>query len=287
MTGWRWLYAGRWGTAVARGGRCTGQRRTIRRPRASRPRWEGRQPVDAALGDLAGAPPARGRVRRPAAGGDARVPVHRGASGARCRASRGRRRLPRAGAGRCWTGCSSARRLARLPASDRRTDRRGRRRGRARSARRGRRRDRHAARRRRPDQGRRPVGFARRRRRAPGRRRPGTPRRTTRRPRSGCPSMTSSAVIPRRAAHWVQAVTRPPARTAVEQVRSGAECGSSNSAARPGRANQVDSPVSQSETGTPAATAVAATVNACAQRSGASAPGGGLDDECASHAAGE
>ena len=32
--------------------------------------------------------------------------------------------------------------------------------------------------------------------------------------------------------------------------------------ARPGRANQVDSPVSQSETGTPPATAVAATVNA-------------------------
>ncbi len=39
-----------------------------------------------------------------------------------------------------------------------------------------------------------------------------------------------------------------------------------------GSANQVDSPVSQRETDTPAAAAVAATVNAWAHRSGASAP---------------
>jgi hypothetical protein len=39
-----------------------------------------------------------------------------------------------------------------------------------------------------------------------------------------------------------------------------------------GSANQADSPVSHSDTGTPAAAAVAATVNACEQRSGASAP---------------
>jgi len=79
-------------------------------------------------------------------------------------------------------------------------------------------------------------------------------------------------VMPRRAAHWVQTVTRPPASTAASRSGSRAECGRSNSAARPGRANQADSPVSQSETGTPPATAVAATVNACAQRSGASDP---------------
>jgi len=42
--------------------------------------------------------------------------------------------------------------------------------------------------------------------------------------------------------------------------------------ARPGRANQADSPVSQSETCAPEATAIAATVNACEHRSGASAP---------------
>src|SRR6266511_1535341 len=55
--------------------------------------------------------------------------------------------------------------------------------------------------------------------------------------------------MPRRAAHCVHSVTRPPAS-----------------------ANHADSPVSQSDTGTPAATAVAATVKACEQRSGASIP---------------
>ena len=42
--------------------------------------------------------------------------------------------------------------------------------------------------------------------------------------------------------------------------------------ARPGSANHDDSPVSHNDTGTPAATAVAATVNAWAHRSGASVP---------------
>jgi hypothetical protein len=76
----------------------------------------------------------------------------------------------------------------------------------------------------------------------------------------------------RRAAHCVHSVIRPAAR--IESIRpgSGAACGSSNSAARPGSANHADSPVSQSDTSTPLATATAATVNACEQRSGASAP---------------
>ena len=65
---------------------------------------------------------------------------------------------------------------------------------------------------------------------------------------------------------------RPPARTDSIRSGSGAACGSSNSAARPGRANQDDSPVSHSETSTPLATATAATVKACEHRSGASAP---------------
>ncbi len=78
--------------------------------------------------------------------------------------------------------------------------------------------------------------------------------------------------MPRRAAHWVQTVTVPPASSASSRSASGAACGSSNPAARPGSANQVDSPVSHNETGAPALSAVAATVNACAHRSGASAP---------------
>src|SRR5690606_39032888 len=78
--------------------------------------------------------------------------------------------------------------------------------------------------------------------------------------------------MPRRAAHWVQTVTVPPASTAASRSGSGAECGSSNSSARPGTASQADSPVSHNETRAPAATAVAATVNACAHRSGASVP---------------
>src|SRR3954447_11084969 len=83
---------------------------------------------------------------------------------------------------------------------------------------------------------------------------------------------TSSGVMARRAAHWVQAVTLPLASSRSSRSGRGAACGSSNSAARPGRANQVDSPVSQNETSTPDAAAVDATVKACEQRSGASAP---------------
>ena len=48
---------------------------------------------------------------------------------------------------------------------------------------------------------------------------------------------------------------------------SGGECGSSTASARPGNASQVASPVSQSETRTPAESAVVATVNAWEQRS--------------------
>ena len=78
--------------------------------------------------------------------------------------------------------------------------------------------------------------------------------------------------MPRRAAHWVQAVTRPWSISRSSRSGSGAACGSSNSPALPGSANQVDSPVSQKDTFTPDAAAVLATVNACEQRSGASAP---------------
>src|SRR3954447_26653441 len=83
---------------------------------------------------------------------------------------------------------------------------------------------------------------------------------------------TSSGVMARRAAHWVHAVTLPLASSRWSRSGSGAACGNSNSAARPGRANHVDSPVSQNDTSTPDAAAVDATVNACEQRSGESAP---------------
>src|SRR3954469_14175198 len=86
------------------------------------------------------------------------------------------------------------------------------------------------------------------------------------------PGRTSSGVMARRAAHWVHAVTLPLASSRSSRSGRGAACGSSNSAARPGSANQVDSPVSQNETSTPDAAAVDATVKACEQRSGASAP---------------
>src|SRR3954447_9317394 len=86
------------------------------------------------------------------------------------------------------------------------------------------------------------------------------------------PGRTSSGPMPRRAAHCVQAVTRPLASSRSSRSGSGAACGNVKSAARPGSANHVDSPVSQNDTSTPDATAVLATVNACEQRSGASAP---------------
>lgn len=86
------------------------------------------------------------------------------------------------------------------------------------------------------------------------------------------PGRTSSGPIPRRAAHWVQSVTRPAARMTPRRSSREVAWGSENSAARPGSANHADSPVSHRETPTPLAAAAAATVNAWLQRSGASAP---------------
>ena len=86
------------------------------------------------------------------------------------------------------------------------------------------------------------------------------------------PPIRSSASMFLRAAHWVHTVTEPAARTPASRSASGAACGSEKSSARPGRPNQADSPVSHSETGTPLATAAAATVKAWLQRSGSSLP---------------
>ena len=76
------------------------------------------------------------------------------------------------------------------------------------------------------------------------------------------PLIRSSGAMFRRAAHCVQTVTEPAASTPASRSASGAACGSEKSSARPGSPNQADSPVSHSETGTPLATAVAATVKA-------------------------
>jgi hypothetical protein len=86
------------------------------------------------------------------------------------------------------------------------------------------------------------------------------------------PLIRSPASMFRRAAHWVHTVTEPAARTPASRSARGAACGSEKSPARPGRPNQADSPVSHSETGTPLATAAAATVKAWLQRSGSSWP---------------
>jgi hypothetical protein len=86
------------------------------------------------------------------------------------------------------------------------------------------------------------------------------------------PVIRSSAPMFRRAAHWVHTVTEPAARTPASRSARGAACGSEKSPARPGRQYQADSPVSHSETGTPLATAAAATVKAWLQRSGSSLP---------------
>ncbi len=86
------------------------------------------------------------------------------------------------------------------------------------------------------------------------------------------PLIRSPASMFLRAAHWVHTVTEPAARTPASRSASGAACGSEKSSARPGRPNQADSPVSHSETGTPLATAAAATVKAWLQRSGSSLP---------------
>ena len=84
--------------------------------------------------------------------------------------------------------------------------------------------------------------------------------------------MTSSRAMLRRAAHWVHSVTVPAARMMASRSASPADSGSTNPSALPGSANHADSPVSHSDTSLPAAQAVAATVNAWAHRSGASAP---------------
>src|SRR6202034_863481 len=76
----------------------------------------------------------------------------------------------------------------------------------------------------------------------------------------------------RRAAHWLHTVTVPSASTEASRSGSGAACGSAKSSGRPGSATPAAPPVSHSETGTPLATAVAATVNAWLHRSGSSLP---------------
>src|SRR3954471_16818037 len=95
------------------------------------------------------------------------------------------------------------------------------------------------------------------------------------------PGSTAAGVMARRAAHWVHAVTLPLASSRSSRSGRGAACGHSkpagppgrgNQGGSPGRPNQVDSPVSQKETSTPDAAAVEATVKACEQRSGESAP---------------
>ena len=58
------------------------------------------------------------------------------------------------------------------------------------------------------------------------------------------PGSRSASVSSRRAAHWVQTVTRPPARRASRSSASGAAYGRTNSSARPGTASYVASPVS-------------------------------------------
>ena len=79
-------------------------------------------------------------------------------------------------------------------------------------------------------------------------------------------------------------MTRPASIRIASRSGSGAACGSSKVAARPGSANHADSPVSQNDTSTPDAAAVLATVNACEQRSGASAPAVALTTSSAGHA---
>ena len=86
------------------------------------------------------------------------------------------------------------------------------------------------------------------------------------------PSTTSSAVMPRRWAHWVQTRHLSVGDDGRQQVRNGAARCRSKVSARPGSANHAASPVSHRPTSAPAATAAAATVNAWLQRSGSSAP---------------
>ena len=73
-------------------------------------------------------------------------------------------------------------------------------------------------------------------------------------------------------AHWVHTVIVPPSRTFSISSATGLAYGSSRSGCRRGTANHTASPVSQTDTGAPAAIPIAATVHAWFARSGASAP---------------
>src|SRR5262245_9084554 len=86
------------------------------------------------------------------------------------------------------------------------------------------------------------------------------------------PGTRSSTVSPRRPAHCVHTVTVPADRIAASRYCIGAAPSRSYDSERPGTPNHDASPVSHSDTDAPAATAVAATVNACEHLSGSSAP---------------
>ena len=94
------------------------------------------------------------------------------------------------------------------------------------------------------------VGLSRR---APARPRRGPPRRRRAAPAMATPSRRSPSTMPRRAAHWVQTVTRPPATTTASRSASGVARSRTNSSARPGTPNHAASPVSQSDTSAPLA----------------------------------
>jgi enamine deaminase RidA (YjgF/YER057c/UK114 family) len=85
-------------------------------------------------------------------------------------------------------------------------------------------------------------------------------------------STRSASPSSRRAAHWVHTVIAPPSLTVSTRSATGAAYGSSRSGCRPGTANHTASPVSQTDTEAPAATPIAATVQAWFARSAASAP---------------
>ena len=97
------------------------------------------------------------------------------------------------------------------------------------------------------------------------------------------PSRRSASPMPRRAAHCVQTVTRPAPTTAASRSASGAASGSAKASARPGTPNHAASPVSQSETSAPEATAAAATVKRLVAALGFLRPAGHLDDKWSGH----
>ena len=71
----------------------------------------------------------------------------------------------------------------------------------------------------------------------------------------------------RRAAHWVQTVSVPAGQHGVAQFGQRRRVRQLERLGPAGHGHQAASPVNQSDTAAPAAAAVAATVNACAQRS--------------------